>query len=601
MRRPVRGAVLRGVARRARLLTVGAALAFVVVLTAGCATVVEESQPVAVPQGELGQGSNPDVQQPERDIDALTVVRDFVHASAKPLSNNAAARLYLTDAAAKDWHPDKTIKIIDDQFNTVYAPGGDAQSDPNRVVVVIHGTTVGTLGADSAFIASREVYDQRIVVQKQNDGQWRIVNPPTTMVLTRGDFNLNYSRISVFFFAQDSNTVVPDLRYVAGVPQGGLADRVVRLLLSGPSDQLNGAVRNALPEGAGTDGNVGTTGDGSLIVPLTGVGDQSPEVKRLIAAQIVLSLQSVSPNRVRILSDGGPLVDGQSEWLPSELPSYTGLASPSADQPGLMVVGGRIRSLGDGKPVPGPAGQGSYDVVSAAQSIDGGQLAIVEQEGDHQLLRVGSFGGDVPVVQTANGPLVGGTMTRPTWRPTGTGEGRSGEVWTVLNGVDVVRVLRTPDGGWIPQPVNAGDVAAVGTISVLRLSRDGARAALVINGDLLVAAVVRSQDSVQLRGLRSLPISTQSQVVDVDWLSQDSLVVATTSQSQPVVRVPIDGLRVDPYNSSNLTPPMRSIAAAPGRPIVAADAGGLWTASDVGEVWRPQPNTVQRATAFYPG
>lgn len=602
MRRSVRDAMLYGVVRRAGSLTVGVALAFAAVLVAGCATVVEESQPVAVPQGELGQATNPDVQQPERDIDALTVVRDFVHASAEPLSNNAAARLYLTDAAAKDWHPDKQLKVIDDQFNTVYAQG-ETQSDQNEVTVVIRGTTVGTLGADSAFIAaSHDVYDQRIVVQKQTDGQWRIVNPPNSMVLAYSDFTANYVRVPVYFFAQDSNTVVPDLRYVAGVPQGGLADRVVRLLLAGPSNQLSGgAVRNALPEGAGTDGNVVATSDGALVVPLTGVADQPPEIKRLIAAQIVLSLQPVTPNRVRLLSDGNSLVDGQQEWLPSELPSYTGLASPSADQPGLMVVNGRIRSLGDGEPIAGAAGQASYDVVSAAQSIDGRQLAIVEQDGDRQWVRVGGFGHDTPVVQTSNGPLAAGTMTRPTWRPTASTDSTAGEVWTVLDGQTVIRVLRTPDGGWIPQAVNAEDAVAVGPITVLRLSRDGVRAAMVVNGELLVASVVRSQDAVQLRGLRSLPVGTQSKAVDVDWLSQDSLVVATTSQSQPVVKVPIDGLRVDPFNSSNLTPPVRSITAAPGRTIVVADSGGLWTASDLGEVWRPQPHTFPRASPFYPG
>lgn len=586
--------------RAAAVFARAAALCCGLVLVVGCATVPEESQPVAVPQGELGQASNPDVPQPERDIDALTVVRDFVHASAEPLSNNAAARLYLTDAAGKDWRPGKVMNVIDDQFNTVYASGGEPPQDPNQVVVSIHGSSLGMLGRDSAFIPAKSPYDQQLVVQKQ-DGQWRIVNPPDNMVVAYSDFTANYVRVPVYFFAQDSNTVVPDLRYVAGVPQSGLADRVVRLLILGPSDQLSGAVRNPLPEGAATDGAVTATGDGALVVPLTGVADQPQEVKRMIAAQVVLSLQTVTPNRVRLLSDGVPLVDGQAEWLPSELPSYTGLASPSADQPGLMVAAGRIRSLGDGAAIQGSAGAGAYSVLSAAQSIDGRQLAIVEQDGVRQRLRVGGFGHETPLVSSPGGPLSGGTLTRPTWRPTATADGTAGEVWTVVDGQTVVRVLRTPDGSWMPQVVNAEDVLAVGPISVLRLSRDGARAAMVINGQLLVASVVRTQDAVQLRGLRSLQAAALTGVVDVDWLSQDSLVVATTMPSQPVVKVPIDGLRMDAFNSSNLTPPVRSITAAPGRPIVVADSGGLWTASDVGEVWRPQPHTLPKASPFYPG
>ncbi|GAB2992762.1 LpqB family beta-propeller domain-containing protein [Amycolatopsis acidiphila] len=578
---------------RPRLLAVLASA----LLLVGCATVPEESQPVAVQQQELGQIANPDVQQPPRDIDPLTVARDFVQASAQPVSNNAAARTYLDDAAAKAWQPGKVMNVIDDQFNTVYAVGSDLPANPTEVVVVVRGTNLGMLGADSSFIPSRTSYELRLLVRKQSDGQWRVTNPPANIVMPYSAFTANYVRVPVYFFAQDSNTIVPDLRYVAGKPQLGLPARVVSLLLSGPSDQLVGAVRSPLPEDANIEGNVTTTPDGALMVPLTGVGDQTPEVKKLIAAQIVLSLQAVTTNRVRLLSDGNALVDGHEDWLPSDVPSYTSLASPGADQPGLMVVNGRVRSLADGSAVPGSAGQGVYQVVSAAQSIDGRQLAIVENANGRQQLRIGAFGS---AAQQVN--LFGGTLTRPTWRPTATADGTAGEVWTVVDGSSVVRVLRTSDGGWTGQAVNAEEVLTVGPISVLRLSRDGARAALVVNGQLLVASVVRTQDAVTLRSPRILQTGTLSGVVDVDWLSQDSLVAATTMPSQPVVKVPIDGLRMDTFNSSNLTPPVYAITAAPGRPIVVADAGGLWTASDVGEVWRPHPHSLgAKVSPFYPG
>ncbi|KAA9162369.1 hypothetical protein FPZ12_012115 [Amycolatopsis acidicola] len=568
-----------------------------VVLVAGCAAVPEESQPVAVQQQELGQASNPDVQQPARDLDALTVARDFVRANAQPISNNAAARTYLDDNAAKAWQPGKVMNVIDDQFNTVYAAGADVPANPNEVVVVVRGTNIGMLNPDSSFLPSRSPYELRLLVRKQSDGQWRISNPPADIVMPYSDFTANYVQVPVQFFAQDSNTTVPDLRYVAAKPQTGLPARVISLLLSGPSDQLVGAVRNPLPEDANVEGNVTTTPDGALLVPLTGVGDQTPEVKKLIAAQIVLSLQAVTTNRVRLLSDGAPLVDGHEDWYYTDVPSYSSQASPGADLPGLMTVNGRIRSLADGAAIAGPAGAGVYQVVSAAQSIDGRQLAIVENADGRQQLRVGAYGGTPQQVN-----LFGGTLTRPTWRPTATADGTAGEVWTVVDGQAVVRVLRTSDGGWTGQAVNAEEVLTVGPISALRLSRDGARAAMVVNGQLLVASVVRTQDSVTLRGPRILQMGSLTGVVDVDWLSQDSLVAVTSMPSQPVVKVPIDGLRMDTFNSSNLTPPVYAVTAAPGRPIVVADTSGLWTASDVGEVWRPHTSSVSsHVTPFYPG
>lgn len=568
------------------------------VLVAGCATVPEESQPVAVQPQQLGQISNPDVQQPARDLDPLTVARDFVRASAQPVSNNAAARTYLDEAAAKAWTPGKNMNVIDDQFNTVYqqAPQSPGQN-PDESVVVVRGTNLGVLNADSSFIPSKSPYELRLLVRRQADGQWRVTNPPPNIVMPYSDFTANYSRVAAYFFAQDSNTIVPDLRYVAAKPQSGLAQRVVSLLLSGPSDQLVGAVRSPLPEDANIEGNVTAGPDGTLVVPLTGVADQPPEVKKLIAAQIVLSLQNVTTSRVRLLSDGNALVDGHEDWLPTDVPSYTALASPSADQPGLMTVNGRIRSMADGSLIPGPVGQGAYNVVSAAQSIDGRQLAIVEAANGRQQLRIGAFGGTPEQVN-----LAGGTLTRPTWRPTATADGTAGEVWTVVDGNQLVRAIRTSDGSWQPVVVNAEEVFAVGPISALRLSRDGARAAMIVNGQLMVASVVRTQDAVTLKQPRILQQGTLTNVVDVDWLSQDSLVAATSMPSQPVVKVPVDGLRMDTFNSSNLTPPVAAVTAAPGRPIVVADAGGLWTASDVGEVWRPHPHTLQAKVApFYPG
>jgi hypothetical protein len=578
---------------RLRLLAVVSCVVFV----GGCANVPEESVPEVITPERLGQIVNPDVPEPAKDLDALSVVRDFVHASAQPVANNASARMYLDDPARKNWDPAKGLTIIDDTFGTVYGTGDQQATGPNEQRVMLRGFNVGSLGADSAFIPLRDSIELPFLLRKQPDGQWRIVNPPTNIVITESDFNANYFRVPLYFFTPDSGGLVPDLRYVAAKPQAGLPGRVVDLLMSGPSYGLTGAVRNPLPDSAGTEMNVTGGKDGALVVPLTGVGEQSPDTRKLIAAQIVLSLQSVTTSRVRLLSDGSPLVDGHEDWLPSEVPSYAAQAQPKSDQPGMMTVGGRVRSLGDGDPVPGPAGAGAYDVISAAQSIDGRQLAIVENANGRQELRVGELGRDEQRVD-----LGGSGLTRPTWRPASSAGGTSGELWTVVDGVRVVRIPRTADGRWVPQAVNADEVAALGPITALRLSRDGARVAVVAGGQLVVASVVRVQDSVTLKAPRILRGGELGGVVDVDWLSQDALVAATTSPSLPVAKVPIDGLRMDAFNSSNLTPPVHAITAAPGRSIVVADGGGLWTASDIGEVWRPHPHTLGgNVYPFYPG
>nr|WP_106178226.1 LpqB family beta-propeller domain-containing protein [Prauserella shujinwangii] len=569
-----------------------------VLLAGGCANIPAESQPEAIPRERVGQPTQ-EVPEPAIGLDPLTVVREFVRASSQPTSDYAVSRAYLSENARKEWRPDQTITIIEDTFGTVYAPSSEQPPDENEKLVTLRGFHVGRLAPDSAFIPSTDPIELPVRLRRQQDGQWRIVDPPNSVLITETDFTESYFRVPVYFFAPDSNALVPDLRYVVAKPQSGLPARVMDLLLGGPSNGLSGAVRNMLGDSATLESNVTGTDDGALVVPLSGVDEHSRQDKELMAAQIVRSLQNVTTSRIRLLSDGTALVPGHIDWRPSELPAYEALSSPSSDLPGLMVVGGRIRSLGTGAPIDGPAGSGALNVESAAQSINGGQLAVVERVGDRARLRVGDYGQTGQIVDIDKAT----SLSRPSWRPSASTSTSSGELWTVVNQEEVVRILRAPDGTWTPQLVNASEIAAVGEITALRMSRDGARVALVAGGQLMVASVVRGADgtSVTLRAPRILQSGQLGEVVDVDWVSQDTLIVATASDSVPVARVPVDGLRMDPFNSSNLTPPMRGITAAPGRPIVVADAGGLWTASDVGDVWRPHAQSMADALPFYPG
>jgi hypothetical protein len=187
--------------------------------------------------------------------------------------------------------------------------------------------------------------------------------------------------------------------------------------------------------------------------------------------------------------------------------------------------------------------------------------------------------------------------------PGGTAGQPGAEVWTVADGTNVVRVVRGDGGSLSATSVNATELAGFGHIEELRLSRDGTRAACVINGKLYIAAVVRSEDSPPaLRAARPQPTSLDGVVTTVEWLAQDVLVAGTNLPNSPVVRLNIDGLKIERYNTSNLTVPVTSIAAAPGRPVLALDHTGLWSASETGDVWRGsqvKPNPGD--SVFYPG
>ncbi|WP_033293828.1 LpqB family beta-propeller domain-containing protein [Amycolatopsis jejuensis] len=572
------------------------------VLLAGCANVPLESQPVVVSAEKPPQQAN-NAPEPPENADPLDIVRLFIKANADPRSGNAASRAFLDERQRSAWKPTRAITIIDNTFSTVYdttatpSPTSTPPADPNVRTVSVRGSVLGTLSTDSTFIPGSGPAEQTFQVRKQANGQWRISSPPPVLLVTDDEFNGNYNRVAVSFYSPDSGTFVPDLRYVAAKPQSGMPGRVMDLILAGPSAGLTGAVKNLLGDGVSLETNVKNNDDGSLTVPLSGLNGASPETRSLIAAQIVLSMQTVTSTRIRLLADGAPLVRDHEYWRSSDVPAYSAASSPSPDLMGMMTVGGRIRSLGDGAPIPGPAGSGAYAVVSGAQSIDGKRLAVVEHSGGGVQLRIGDMGRDLPPVE-----LVGGSLSRPTWRPAPTGAGPSGEVWTVVDHAIIARMVLDPSGRWLRQSVNANDLLALGQIGTLRLSRDGARVAATVNGQLVVASVVRTGDTVTLREPRVLQPGALSSVADVDWGSTpDTLVATTSSPSQPVERVSVDGRRMDAYNSSNLTAPVRAVAAAPSRPIVVADGGGLWNATELGEVWRPQAHTMVGADPFYPG
>jgi hypothetical protein len=574
------------------------ALIFALLALAGCANIPEESTPHAV-RDQQQLVTEAVEQPPTRNLNAFDLVREFVRRSGNP----DAARMYLTKRARVSWPGDAKPNIIDDTFSTVPLPSDDQKQsgedqggvEDGRVTVMLRVTQIGRLGSDSAFIPAIGNQQFRIGVRREN-GQWRIDEPPGGVFVPERDFKASYRPVTVYFFDPDLRITVPDLRYVAAAPASGLPARVIAVLLSGPSDIMRRSLASPL-EGVASHTNVVPDADGTLVVDLNPLGDKSLEQREKIAAQIVLSLQTVTSSRLRIQGDGEDLIQGHGDWRLSDIKQYDVATKPNPDQQGLVSSGGTLRTLRDGRPVPGPAGNGEYDVVSAAQSIDGNQLAVVTKVDGKLRLRVGRYGENLQEVS-----LDATVMTRPTWRVS-TSEGQdASEVWTVEDG-NVVRVVRTGDETWKSLEVNASALDAFPPITQLRLSRDGTRAAMVTaDGKLVVAAVARDKDSVSLALPRTLQPTVITDAVGVDWLNQHTLVVATRQAQLPVITLSVDGLQIETYDSNNLQFPLRAITAAPDRDVVVTDSAAVSVVSGLGQVWRQLQNG-QGASAipFYPG
>jgi hypothetical protein len=156
--------------------------------------------------------------------------------------------------------------------------------------------------------------------------------------------------------------------------------------------------------------------------------------------------------------------------------------------------------------------------------------------------------------------------------------------------------------------VSATTLPGLGVARVLRLSPDGARAALVIDGPggpaLYVTTVVRAEDgSVGLRDLR--PVApTLSRVVDAAWRDSGELLVLAgngVAGGTLAYSVGVDGWGLSALPTAGLPSEPTSIAGAPTRQPLVNAGGTIWQLN--GGTWgtlirgrEPLPGTAP----FYP-
>ncbi|HEX5402447.1 MAG TPA: LpqB family beta-propeller domain-containing protein [Pseudonocardiaceae bacterium] len=564
-------------------------------LLAGCAAIPGETTPQ---RADLQNGNvSPGIAEPPKDEDPLTIVRSFVDQNGDPTDLHASARGYLAKSAQTTWNLSSapaSVMIIGDTYNTTY--GQQDGTDPNLEDVEVLATLIGNLNSDGSFqppsATEGNQFHLSLQLKRGSDGQWRILNPPDSLVITQADFESHYRPVSVYFFDQGWDVLVPDPRYVVSDPIG-LPGRIVQLLLDGPSSSIKDAVLDAIPPSASLKTNVTELSDGQIYVNFNAIPDLPSNTKQLMVAQIVRSLQNYGSS-VAVESETVPLVPGHNNWRLADLPQYVPYVGPNATS--LMVAHGRIFNLTGGQPIAGPAGHGDYEIVTAAQSMDGQELATVvhKPEGGEEL-RIGGFKGTEQPVKD----LTAQTFTRPTWEPGDAAGDASRAVWTVANGI-VERVAITPQGGWAASPVDASALAPYGAITDLRLSKDGVRVAVAAGGHLLVGAVVVDQGSVAIKQVQEEP--SLAGVTRVDWLRQDLLVVATTQPGKPVLSVSVDGEKVEQYSPANLTSAVTALAASQSGPVYVADAAGIWSSTDLNEVWTPVAhNQGAGAIPVYPG
>ncbi|WP_017973461.1 LpqB family beta-propeller domain-containing protein [Actinopolyspora halophila] len=558
----------------------------------GCASIPKETEPEMVKRVEEGKPTSTTVESPPEGIDAPDLVRDFVDAGAQPANNYEAARKHLTERARNSWRVPSEVTVVK---NVDTVPLREEDLPDSVQMVSLSVDKVGKLRADNSFVPGEGSEQLDIRVERQDDGEWRIVNPPDLLLASRNAFDSNYRAVSVFFLDEQRNGVVPDVRWVRQNPQSTLPSRVIDLLLSGPSAGFDSAMNTAIPEEAETVSNVSEVKDGALLVDLSGLGSLSSRKKRMIAAQVVLTLRGVRTARVRLTEEGTALLSNSPVLRPSDVASYERRNKVSSEVAPLAVVNEKLKVFNEqAPPVPGPTGSGEYAITTAARSDEGEYVAAVVRSADEGVdLRVGQYAGSLLKL-----PVHGSFISRPTWRS-------ESEVWAVVDGKRVVRAIRDDNGAWSVEEVDVrGFATDEGHIEALRIARDGTRLAGVVDGRIVVAGIVGSGSTVRLQ--RPTPLTggfSDSKIKQVAWLNSRSLVAISDSDARPVVKVSVDGFTWKSYDSSNLRQPLRRLTVGPGQKVIVGDEAYLWQARDQEEIWEVLQDIPvgPKSIPFYPG
>lgn len=412
-------------------------------------------------------------------------------------------------------------------------------------------------------------------------GGWRIDRLPNGVFLDWQQFQATYKRSTLYFADPTGKTVVPDPRYVAVSDSDQLATELVSKLIAGPRPEMDKTVRNLLGaplrlRGPVTRADGGKTGVGrgygGARIDLDSLSTTDPHSRQLLAAQIIWTLSRAGVNGPYVINaDGAALDDRFAEgWDTGDVAATDPGAADGAAAGLHALIGGSLVSL-DGQRAPRvPGSFGSLPGQTAASLSRGGQEVasiVTLRPGAPDMassLWVGPLGGN------ASQAMDGRNLTRPSWA-------LDDAVWVVVDGINVVRVFQDASGQPARIPVDATLVSGrfPGVITELQLSRDGTRAAMVIDRHVILASVEQTPGGgYALTYPRRLGYGLGDTVVSLGWRTGDDIVVSRTDPQHPVSYVNLDGVNSD-GPSRNLLMPVTTVAANPSVVYVADQRGVL--------------------------
>ncbi|MFD7096145.1 LpqB family beta-propeller domain-containing protein [Streptomyces xanthophaeus] len=525
--------------RRPRMLR-ASALALAVLLPAGCASMPDhgEIRPVEASQGVDSQVRVFSV-PPADKASAAEIVDGFLEAMTSDDPQLETARKYLTEDAAKSWKPGSAVTVLSAGLDRRSVQG---EKDPAGPRWKVTGKKLATVDERSAYQPETgdEQYEEFLQLTQENK-QWRITSPPSTLVLSESDFQRIYMPVNKYYFA--GGTLVADQVYVRqrNDPESRMdpTTQTVQSLLAGPSKWLGPVVASSFP--TGTELRQGTKslsydGQNTLRVPLNDKADNvaQPQCQKM-ATQLLYTVRELSASRLE-----------RVELLRSDAKSSSLCVVTEA---AAAVIANRVRAPeyqyyvdGEGRlvrmkldvtsedpqsrpervPVPLPP---TFKAASAAVAHDERHAAVVSEDG-HGLYVVQLSAGESvpPPAVTSKGSKPNG-LSAPSWDA-------AGDVWVADQDPQHPALWRVPNGTATAEKVQVAGLDG-GRILSLKVSSDGVRIALLVERGsrktLYIGRIERPDgkgdtSAVSVRELR--PAAPQmAEVTAMSWAPRGRLLV----------------------------------------------------------------------------
>lgn len=178
---------------------------------------------------DIAQGPRPGMSQ-------VQVVEGFLAANASSVGDYSIARSYLAEFVASEWLPLSGIQVYETALNL-------RQTTDNTVTAL----GIPRLTLDERLRPNFSIGTNResiIFFLTRDNGEWRISNPPSGLILPSTQFQRDYEIAPLWFVDKQLSRLVPD--FIAISQRIDPAIQLIRALSNGSSSWLRPAVINLL-------------------------------------------------------------------------------------------------------------------------------------------------------------------------------------------------------------------------------------------------------------------------------------------------------------------------------------------------------------------